>query len=197
MKVIKHPLVPLFIALTMALGILSGRAVMAKGAKSIEVGDKAPEFSLPSQDGGTVSLKDFAGKKTVVLYFYPKDNTAVCTKEACLFRDSYQDFTDAGAEVIGVSSDSAESHKGFASEHKLPFKLLSDDKGEVRKLYGVHSTMGVMPGRVTYVIDPKGIVRLKFVSQLDAKKHVDKALTMIKDIEKEAGKEEGKEKASG
>ena len=154
---------------------------MAK-KEHVQVGDKAPEFSLPAQDGATVSLKDFANKDSVVLYFYPKDNTSVCTKEACLFKDSYSVFSEKGAVVLGVSSDSVESHKGFAQAQHLPFKLLSDAKGEVRKLYGVPSAMGMLPGRVTYVIDPSGTVRLVFNSMLDAKKHVDEALKVLQEI---------------
>ena len=162
----------------------AGRYTMAEKSASIAVGDKAPDFSLPSQDGTQVSLKDYLGKKTVVLYFYPKDNTMVCTKEACSFRDSYKAFTDAGAEVIGVSSDSNKSHEDFAAKHQLPFKLLSDSDGAVRKLYGVHATLGVMPGRVTFVIDKTGVVRLTFNSQTNAEKHVTEALKVIGTLDK-------------
>jgi peroxiredoxin Q/BCP len=165
------------------LCLWGGLEVMAKKTEAIKVGNHAPDFTLPDQDGTAVSLKDYAGKKSVVLYFYPKDNTAVCTKEACLFKDQYEVFTADGAEVIGVSSDSADSHKQFAGAHQLPFKLLSDRDGSVRKAYGVPSTMGLMPGRVTYVIDREGVVRLVFNSQLNAKKHVDKALKVLKEID--------------
>ena len=96
---------------------------------SIQVGDRAPDFTLPSQTGQQVSLAEFRGSKAVVLFFYPKDGTAVCTKEACSFRDAYEDFVQAGAVVIGVSSDSAESHQAFASGHRLPFVLLADADG--------------------------------------------------------------------
>jgi peroxiredoxin Q/BCP len=164
--------------------LLGGFGAMAKKDDAVKVGDKAPEFSLPAQDGSTISLKDYAGKKAVVLYFYPKDNTSVCTKEACLFKDQYEVFTSDGAEVIGVSSDSVESHKGFAAAQHLPFKLLSDKDGKVRKLFGVPTTMAVVPGRVTYVIDKTGVVRLVFNSQLDAQKHVDEALKVLKNIDK-------------
>src|ERR1700760_5008647 len=106
----------------------------------IQVGDKAPDFTLPRQDGTTVSLRDLLGQgggRAVVLYFYPKDDTPGCTAEACSFRDAYEDFKDAGAEVVGISSDSSDSHQAFASKHRLPFTLLSDADGAVRKLYGV------------------------------------------------------------
>jgi peroxiredoxin Q/BCP len=168
------------------LGIIVLRCtdVAAEANNAIKVGDKAPDFTLPTQDGGSVSLHDFAGDKAVVLYFYPRDQSLVCTKEACGFRDAYEDFRQAGAEVLGVSSDSEKSHKGFAGEHKLPFKLLTDRDGKLRKAYGVPSTMGVLPGRVTYVIDKTGVVCLVFNSQLDAAKHVAEALSVIKQFSK-------------
>ena len=106
-------------------------------ARGVQAGDKAPDFSLPSQSGDQVRLSDRFGERVVVLYFYPKDETAGCTREACAFRDSYEVFAEAGAEVIGVSSDSVESHAGFAGHHKLPFTLLSDEGGEVAQGYGV------------------------------------------------------------
>ena len=108
----------------------------------------------------------------VVLYFYPKDNTSGCTAEACAFRDSYETFTDAGAEVIGVSSDSADKHAGFASKHRLPFTLLADQGGRVRKAYGVPAALGFLPGRVTYVIDRTGTVRHVFNSMTNIDGHV-------------------------
>ena len=148
----------------------------------IKAGDIAPNFTLPTQDGKTVSLKDFRGQKAVVLYFYPKDETPVCTAEACSFRDSYQDFTDAGAEVIGVSSDSAQSHQQFASHHNLPFIQASDEDGAARKLYGVpqqQGSIGMIPGRVTYVIDKDGIVQLVFSSLTDTQKHIDESLKVL------------------
>src|ERR1700687_1310036 len=107
------------------------------GTGKVQVGDRAPQFSLPTQTGTTTSLEDLLGKGAIVLYFYPKDDTPGCTAEACSFRDSYEVFKQAGAEVIGVSSDSEASHQQFASKHRLPFVLLSDKEGEVRKLYGV------------------------------------------------------------
>jgi len=156
--------------------------VLAKAAAGVKVGDKAPEFSLPDQDGNLVSLKEFAGKKSVVLYFYPKDDIGVCKKEACLFRDEYQAFVDAGAEVLGVSSDTVSSHKEFQDKRHLPFKLLSDNHGEVRKLYGVpRSAAGLLSGRVTFVIDREGTVRMSFNSMMNAQKHVSRALKELKE----------------
>ena len=146
---------------------------------AIEEGKPAPAFTLTDGSGHKVSLSDFKGKN-VVLYFYPKDDTPGCTKEACSFRDSYEAFRDAGAEVIGVSSDSAASHRSFAEKHRLPFALVADARGELRKRYGVPSTLGLLPGRVTYVIDRDGIVRHVFNSQLQATKHVDEALAALR-----------------
>ncbi len=148
--------------------------------KRVGVGDRAPDFALPNGSGETVRLSDFAGKRNVVLYFYPKDETPGCTAEACAFRDSYQDFQDAGAEVIGVSSDSEESHGQFTAHHRLPFILLSDKGGAVRKRYGVPATMGVIPGRVTYVIDKQGTVRHVFSSQSNIGKHISDALETLR-----------------
>lgn len=127
-------------------------------------------------------MKDFLGKKPVVLYFYPKDDTPGCTKEACAFRDEYEVFGKLDAEVIGISSDSVESHKSFAANHDLPFTLLSDEGGKVRKLYGVPNTFGLFPGRVTYVIDREGLVRHIFSSQIEAERHVVEALEALKSI---------------
>lgn len=150
----------------------------------VNVGDKAPDFTLPSQMGDNVTLSEYFGKKNVVLYFYPKDETRGCTREACKFRDRYDVFTRWGAEVLGVSSDTLESHKSFATHHGLPFLLLSDEKGIVRGLYGVPSTMGIIPGRVTYIIDRKGVVRHIFSSQFQPEKHIEEALRILEDLEK-------------
>ena len=152
---------------------------------AVKVGDKAPEFTLPSQMGDDVKLSEFLGKKNVVLYFYPKDETTGCTKEACTFRDNYEELTKLGAEVIGVSGQSVESHKSFASHYGLPFILLSDEGNNVRELYGVPSSMGIIPGRVTYIIDKKGVVRHIFNSQTQAQKHVEEAKKALLEIEKE------------
>ncbi len=149
---------------------------------SIKVGEKAPDFSLPSQSGETVKLSDFLGKKVVVLYFYPKDDTPGCTKESCAFRDSYEVFQENGAEVIGISSDSTNSHQQFANKYNLPFTLLSDTKNEVRNLFGVPPTLFILPGRVTYVIDKEGTVKHIFDSQLNFQGHVDEALKIVSSL---------------
>jgi peroxiredoxin Q/BCP len=145
----------------------------------VRVGDLAPDFTLPSQGGEPVKLHDLLERGPVVLYFYPKDETPGCTAEACGFRDAYQAFQEAGAEVVGVSSDSAASHRAFADHHGLPFLLLSDEGGALRKRYGVASTMGIIPGRVTYVIDRDRTVRHLFSSQMNAQQHVREALSVV------------------
>ncbi len=146
----------------------------------VKVGDKAPDFTLTAQNGNSVSLSDFLGKQSVVVYFYPKDDTPGCTAESCAFRDSYEVFKDIGAEVIGISGDSTDSHRQFAAKHRLPFILLSDTGNKVRQLYGVPTTLFILPGRVTYIIDKEGIVRNIFDSMLDFKAHVQEALKTLK-----------------
>ena len=141
--------------------------------------------------GDMVTLSEYLNKKNVVLYFYPKDESIGCTKEACAFRDAYEIFSSLGAEVLGVSGQSVESHKSFASHHGLPFLLLSDSDNKVRQLYGVPATMGLIPGRVTYIIDKKGMVRHIFNSQYQPEKHIDEAkriLEMLNSEEKTAEK---------
>ena len=146
---------------------------------ALGVGDPAPDFELPSQTGETVKLSDLRGS-WVVVYFYPADDTPGCTAEACAFRDSYEDFTDAGATVIGISKDSVESHQRFAEKHHLPFTLLSDEGGRTAKSWGVGKTFGFLPGRITYVISPEGVVRKRFSSQLRATKHKGEAIEAIR-----------------
>jgi peroxiredoxin Q/BCP len=153
---------------------------------TLAVGDTAPDFTLPSSSGGTVTLFEVTKSKgrTAVVFFYPKDDTPGCTLEACGFRDEYGAFIDAGAEVIGISSDSVASHDHFVEKHKLPMKLLSDQGGKVRQLYGVRSTLGVFPGRATFVVDRGGIVRHVFVSQLRFATHVQQALAVVRQLER-------------
>ncbi|APB34972.1 alkyl hydroperoxide reductase/ Thiol specific antioxidant/ Mal allergen [Gloeomargarita lithophora Alchichica-D10] len=145
----------------------------------ITVGMSAPDWQLPDTSGQLVTLQQFQGQ-WVVLYFYPKDDTPGCTAEACAFRDNYEAFQTAGAVVIGVSGDDTPSHERFKSKYNLPFILVSDANNQLRRTYGVPATFGLIPGRVTYVIDPQGVVRLVFDSQFDFRAHVDKALAVIK-----------------
>jgi len=149
----------------------------------LTVGDRVPDVTLRAHDGSTVRLSDMVGRRPLVLFFYPKDDTPICTKEACAFRDSYEAFSAAGAEVIGISGDSGASHRAFAARHKLPFLLASDTDGSLRKAFGVPKTLGLFPGRVTYVIDREGIVRLVFSAQLASQDHVTKALAAVAAID--------------
>ena len=151
----------------------------------VKIGDPAPDFTLTDQKGQPVSLSSFADKKDLVLYFYPKDFTSVCTAQACAFRDSYEVFKEAGAEVIGISSDSKQAHQDFASQHQLPFILLSDRGGKVRNRYGVSPVLGLLPGRVTFIIDKHGIVRRIFTAQFAAEKHVEESLRILQMLREE------------
>ena len=148
----------------------------------INLGDAAPELTLSTQSGEQITLAQYRGKNAVVLFFYPKDGTPVCTKEACAFRDAYEDFVEAGAVVIGVSGDSADRHQSFAANHRLPFVLVSDADARARRAFGVPKSMGLLPGRVTYVIDKEGIVRHIFNSQFAADRHVEEALDSIRKL---------------
>ena len=152
----------------------------ANAFAGLKTGNTAPDFTLQSSSGEPFTLSKALGKTSIVLFFYPKDFSPGCTTEVCTFRDAYSVFKEAGAEVIGISSDSIESHKGFIKEHKLPFKLLSDEKGEVRKLYKIKSSGGLIPGRVTFVLDKKGVIQYMFSSQLEAKRHVEETLKIVR-----------------
>ena len=146
----------------------------------IKTGDKAPSFKLLNQQGIEVSLDSLLKEHIVVLYFYPKDETPGCTTEACKFRDDYEIFKDNGAEVVGISSDSVESHLKFSQNHNLPFQLLSDVDGRIRKKYDVPKTLGLIAGRVTYIIDQSGKILHVFNSQFKPQKHIDEAIRIIK-----------------
>ncbi len=151
----------------------------------IEVGSKIPEFSLQDQHGDTIHISSFLGKKNMVIYFYPKDDTPGCTKEACYFQDMFEVFKEADAEVIGISGQSVESHKNFAKKHGLSFILLSDEGNTIRKRFKVPTNfLGLIPGRVTYVVDKTGTVVYMFSSQTEVNKHVDEALRIIQELEK-------------
>jgi thioredoxin-dependent peroxiredoxin len=146
------------------------------------VGERAPDFTLPDQSGNPVRLSDYAGKRVVVLYFYPKDETPGCTAEACSFRDSYEVFARAGADVLGVSADSVDSHQRFAAHHRLQFTLLSDAGGAVAKLYDVQRTLGLWPGRVTFVIDRQGVIRHAFSSATQIDRHIRAAAEIVRQL---------------
>jgi len=165
-----------------AVSYLGDKLMGFRTKDNVDVGSKAPNFMLPSQSGELVSFRDSLGEKPVVLFFYPKDDTPGCTKEACTFRDEYEQFSELDTEVIGISSDSVDSHKSFAKKHNLPFTLLSDKGEKVRRLYNVPNTFGLFPGRVTYVIDQEGIVRHVFSSQIGVERHVQEALEALHSI---------------
>jgi len=152
---------------------------------SLQVGDSAPDFVAQAHDGSTVRLADYRGHQAVVLFFYPQDNTPICTAEACAFRDAYEDFVRAGAVVIGVSGDSLAAHQGFAARRRLPFLLVSDEDGALRRAFVVPRTLGLFPGRVTYVIDKEGIVRHIFNAPLAAGQHVREALQVLGELQRQ------------
>ena len=142
-------------------------------------GDRAPDFTASSFAGEMTRLSDRLAKGAVVLFFYPKDDSLVCTAEACAFRDSYEAFAAAGAEVIGISGGDADSQRRFSVKNHLPFLLLSDPDGAIGRLYGARKVLGLLPSRVTFVIGRDGVVRRRFESQLDAQKHVLEALKTL------------------
>lgn len=146
-------------------------------------GESIPHLRLEDQDGKMVSFSDLIGKP-LVIYFYPKDNTKVCTAQACGFRDHYEQFQEAGAEVIGISGDSVESHKKVTNHRKLPFLLLSDPKKEALKAFKVPSALfGLIPGRVTFVINKDGKVAHTFRADFNADKHIKEALKVLKSLD--------------
>jgi peroxiredoxin Q/BCP len=154
---------------------------------SVEVGDKAPDFSLPADGGGKVSLKELRGK-TVVLYFYPRDDTPGCTAEACAFRDSLPDFSKVKAQVVGISRDSVASHDKFKRKFKLSFPLVSDEDGKVTEAYGVwveksmygKKYMGIE--RATFLIDAKGMIR-NIWRKVKVPGHAEQVLKAAEDLE--------------
>jgi peroxiredoxin Q/BCP len=154
----------------------------------LKVGDAAPNVLLPDDQGRSIQLAELARDQSVVLFFYPKDDTPICTREACAFRDAYQDFVQAGAVVVGISADSADSHRDFAARRGLPFRLVSDAQGELAAAFGVAKTLGLMPGRMTFVIDRDLTVRMAFRAAFSASGHVREALKCVEDLQRERGK---------
>jgi thioredoxin-dependent peroxiredoxin len=149
---------------------------------ALQIGDKIPNFTAKDTNDNIFDSTTIVGQKPVVIYFYPKDNTPGCTAQACSFRDQYEDFKDLGAEVIGISGDTVASHEKFAKRYKLPFLLLSDNSGKLRKLFGVKTNLlGLIPGRVTYVADETGTIKLIFDSMM-ATKHIPKTLEFLKKL---------------
>jgi len=149
----------------------------------IEIGSSIPQFGLKDQNGNLFAIDSVLGKKNLVVYFYPKDDSPGCTREACYFRDQFEVFAQVDALIIGISGQSVDSHKKFAEKYRLSYTLLSDEGNKVRKIFGVPTNFfGLLPGRVTYVIDKKGKVVFIFDSQTQTKKHVDDALDILKGL---------------
>lgn len=157
--------------------------IKAQSKKSLEVGDKIPSFSLTDQNGKEFNIADHIGKHALIIYFYPKDESMVCTKEACAFRDSFNDFTKAGAIVIGINSGTVASHKHFADKEKLPFVLLSDPDNKVLKQFGVKGAF-FMTGRETFVVDLSGKVAFTYDSMMQGVAHAQQALAMVQKMNK-------------
>jgi peroxiredoxin Q/BCP len=152
----------------------------------LTAGTTAPDFTLPDLTDQPFRLADQRGRP-VVLFFYPKDDSAVCTREACSFRDNYDAFREAGADVVGISGDSVESHQAFAHKHGLPYRLLTDAGGQVQDLYGVPRLFGVIPGRATFVVDAQGVIRHVFSSPLFPGRHVRGALEAVRRLKAVSG----------
>ena len=151
--------------------------------EKLTVGSSVPSFELMDQHGKLFKLNEVLGTKNLVIYFYPKDDSPGCTKEACAFRDQFAVFEEADAMIIGISSQSVESHLNFATKHRLNYTLLSDEDNKVRKLFGVPTDLfGLIPGRVTYVVDKKGKVAFMFNSQIQFEKHVSEALQVLQNL---------------
>jgi thioredoxin-dependent peroxiredoxin len=145
----------------------------------LKPGDPAPDFELFDQNLNKFKLSDCFNQKPVVIFFYPKDETKMCTKEACCFRDKYREFLDHGAEVIGISCDSVESHQLFAEKHNLPYRILSDHKGVVKAAYGISKVLGIIPGRETFVVNQQGIIIKIYRDAFSGEGHVKEALQAI------------------
>ncbi len=149
----------------------------------VQVGDTAPDFTLNDQDGAPVSLSSYRGNKNVVIFFYPKDHTRVCTAESCLFRDNYEAIIGVNAEVFGVSGDGQESHQSFKNNNNLPFPLLSDPGRKVAKAYAATTALGMLTARVTLVVDKSGKVRQRTQDMFNADVHVQDALRALKQLD--------------
>ena len=146
----------------------------------VQEGQPAPAFTLKDAEGKPWSLEGLRADGPVVLFFYPRDESPLCTREVCAFRDAHQDFADAGATVVGISSDGEAAHEAFARKQRLNYLLLSDPGGKVRKAYGIPKTLGVVDGRATFVIDRSGIVRMAYAAQLVAEGHTRRALETVR-----------------
>lgn len=175
--------IAILILIVAAIGLVAFRMTTTKEIVTLTKGDKLPVFTLKDQNNKLFQVADFIGKKNLVIYFYPKDDTPGCTKEACKFRDDFEVFSDLDAMVIGISGDSPESHTKFIEKYNLPFTLLSDVDDEVRKLFGVKGKfMNMIPGRVTFVVDKQGVIQYTFDSMGNAEQHVSEAQKILEEF---------------
>jgi peroxiredoxin Q/BCP len=149
----------------------------------LKIGEKAPLFSGKDQDGNEIKLDDYLGKKNIVLFFYPKDDTPVCTAEACSFRDNYDKFRNLDTEIIGVNQASVASHKNFAEKYRLTFPIINDEENKIKKLYKVPNKFFVLAGRVTYVIDKQGLIKHAINNMFDGEVHITETLKSLKEKE--------------
>ena len=175
----KKKIISLFVSAFLVAAIVNIAATVKMDQPTLVVGDMMPNFSLVAQDGKTFNSADHIGKNFLVIYFYPKDESMVCTKEACSFRDSFDDFTKAGAKVIGINGGTVETHKAFPEHYKLPFILLSDPGDKVYHQFGVKNKM-FMTGRETFIVDTHGKIVYAYEAMMQGKKHADDALAYIK-----------------
>lgn len=175
--------IAILILILISIGFFVFRSFQKKEIHTLGKGDSIPNFELKKQDGTLFKVADYIGKNNLVIYFYPKDDTPGCTKEACKFRDEFEVFTDLDAMVIGISADSPESHTEFIEKYNLPFTLLSDEKNEVRTAFGVKGKfMDIIPGRVSFIINKKGVIQYVFDSMGNAEQHVDEAIKTLETI---------------
>ena len=175
--------IAIIIIAVLAVGLLAFTFIKKDDIETLKKGDKVPDFKLKNQNGELFKVADYVGKKNLVIYFYPKDDTPGCTKEACKFRDEFEVFTDLDAMVIGISGDSPESHTEFIEKYNLPFTLLSDENDEVRKAFGVKGKfMDMIPGRVTFIVDKEGTIQYVFDSMSNAEQHVDEAKMILEKL---------------
>ncbi len=154
---------------------------------TLRAGEQAPDFELRDQNGVLVRLSTLLREKPVVLFFYPRDNSPMCTREVCAFRDAHAGFAAAGAEVLGISMDGMESHEAFSTKHALPYRILSDGKKEVLTLYGVKTMLGFMPERVTFVIGKDGLIHHAYNALFRGAKHAEEALKALKKLTQYTG----------
>lgn len=150
--------------------------------KLLSVGDTAPDFALPNQHKVTVQLNELLKASSVVLFFYPKNNTPICTQEVCSFRDAYEGFQKHSVQLLGISSDNSDSHADFSKRHQLPYDLLSDIDGSVAKQYGLQKTLGLLPGRVTFVIDQSHVIQMAYANSMNASLHIQQALETLQSM---------------